>query len=146
MRITTKRRQGGFTVLELLIVIAVIAIVASIAIPNYSASKKSANEASAISSMRALMSAEENYRVTQIPPKYGVLSQLHASGLINPALGTGSKSGYTFLTFGVPNTQTYAFTGTPQSGAGDRWFYVDQTGVIRANSGASADPTSSPLN
>jgi type IV pilus assembly protein PilA len=145
LRTTTKRRPSGFTVLELLIVVGVIAIVASIAIPNYSSSKKSANEASAISSMRALMSAEENYRVTQNPPKYGVLSQLKTSGLINPSLGSGSKSGYTFLTFGVPNSQTYAFTGHPQTGSGDRWFYVDQTGVIRANSGGAADPTSEPL-
>ena len=146
MRTITKRRPSGFTVLELLIVIGVIAIIASIAIPNYSSSKKSANEASAISSMRALTSAEENYRVTQNPPGYAFLSQLNTSKLINPALGTGSKSGYTFITFGVPGTQTYAFTGNPQTGSGDRWFYVDQTGVIRANSGSSANPTSSPLN
>ena len=137
--------MGGFTVLELLIVIGVIAIVASIAIPNYTSSKKSANEASAISSMRALVTAEENYRVTQNPPKYGVLSQLKQSGLVNPALGTGSKSGYTFLTFGIPGTQTYAFTGHPQSGSGDRWFFVDQSGVIRTSKEGSADPTSSPL-
>lgn len=145
MLTSSKQRRNGFTLLELLIVVGVIAIIASIAIPNYTSSKKSANEASAIESMRTLVAAEENYRVTQNPPQYGVLSQLNTSGLVNPSLGSGSKSGYTFITFGVPGTHTYAFTGNPQSGSGDKWYYVDQTGVIRAKVGSSADPTSSPL-
>jgi type IV pilus assembly protein PilA len=145
VRDSSRQPARGFTVLELLIVITVIAILASIAIPNYTSSKKSANETSAVASMRALVSAEENFRVTRTPPLYGVLSQLHDSKLINPALGSGSKSGYTFLTFGVPGTQTYAFTGHPQSGSGDKWFFVDQTGVIRSNVGGAADPTSTPL-
>ncbi|HEY3411508.1 MAG TPA: hypothetical protein VGM51_00475 [Armatimonadota bacterium] len=132
--------------LELLIVIGVIAILASIAIPNYSSAKKSANEASAIASMRVLVSAEETYRVKQNPPKYGVLSQLDSSKLINPSLGSGSKSGYTFLTFGNPTAQTYAFTSHPQTGSGDRWFYVDQTGIIRTQYKSMADTKSSPIN
>lgn len=145
MLTSSRQRPNGFTVLELLIVMGVIAIIASIAIPNYTSSKKSANEASAIESMRSLVAAEENFRVTQNPPKYGVLSELKSTGLVNPVLGSGSKSGYTFITFGLPSAHTYAFTGHPQSGSGDKWYYVDQTGVIRASAGSAADPTSSPL-
>lgn len=137
--------QGGFTVIELLIITVVIAIIASIALPNYVNSKKAANETSAINSMRALVVAQENYRVAKNGAGYTDLTGLKNSKLVNPALGSGAMSGYTFIVQGVPGSSTFAFKGIPQDGGGDRYFYVDQTGVLRASDDASIDANSPPL-
>src|SRR6476619_7532473 len=97
------KNQKGFSLVELLVVVIIIAIVAAIAIPNLLASRRSANEASAISSLRTIHSAEATYQATQgNNTNYGDLAALRAAtspdpnGLIDTALGSGSKSGYTF--------------------------------------------------
>jgi type II secretory pathway pseudopilin PulG len=145
VRNNANHSRRGFTVIELLIICVVIAIIASIALPNMRYSNKAANEASAISSMRAIVAAEETYRLNHTPQQYAVLSQLKTAGLIHPALGSGAKSGYTFITFGIPTAQTYAFISQPQADRGNRYYYVDQTGVIRVNNGDVASPTSHPV-
>jgi len=136
--------RRGFTVLELLIVITVIATIASIALPNYVGAKKAANETSAINSMRALVAAQENYRVAKSAGKYATLEQLKDSGLVNSALGSGAMSGYTFMTV-TPGASTFAFIAYPQASGGDRLFYVDQTGVIRTAEDDTIGAASPPL-
>jgi type IV pilus assembly protein PilA len=144
-RLSERRDSRGFTLIELLIVIAVLAVLLTMAVPNYLTSRKSANEASAINSMRALVVAEENYRIAKGSQGYVNLATLKASKLVDPALGAGSRTGYTFITFGTPGASTFAFTAIHQDNAGDRCFYVDQTGVIRTAEDELVDASSPSL-
>ena len=132
----SKKNQKGFSLVELLVVVIIIAIVAAIAIPNLLASRRAANEASAISSLRTIHSAEVTYfATTGANPDYGDLAALGTAELIDSALAAaGNKSGYTFaltLPAGTPFS-TYCATGVPQTvgGTGDRRFGVSAEGVI----------------
>jgi type IV pilus assembly protein PilA len=88
---------AGFTLLELLIVCAIIAILAALGVPFLLSAKASANESSAIGSMRAINSAETNYSVTCGGGGYNVnLPQLVADAYLSPDMGFNPKSGYNF--------------------------------------------------
>jgi len=133
-----KSNEKGFSLIELLVVVIIIAIVAAIAIPNLLASRRAANEASAISSLRTIHSAEATYQATAGGgTAYGTLANLNSAGLIDTILGlSAQKSGYTFaLTTG---TQVYCATAVPQvlATTGDNNFGVSTPGVIWKNSGA----------
>ena len=138
------KREQGFTLIELMIVVAIIAIIAAIAIPSLMNARKAGNEASAISSLRALTTTQEQYR-TRFQVYAPTLADLQAAGYIDDVLATGVKSGYTFSDPAGTAT-TWSVVSSP-SGAetGDRGFFVDQTGVIRWAEPAPADVNSQPL-
>jgi prepilin-type N-terminal cleavage/methylation domain-containing protein len=141
------KNEKGFSLVELLVVVIIIAIVAAIAIPNLLASRRSANEASAVSSLRTIHSAQATYQATQgNNVNYGTLAQLAAvnspdtSGLIDTALGAGSKSGYNF-TVAASTAQIYCAEAHPTTvgTTGNRSFAVSQPGVIYASPNDSID-------
>ena len=160
-----KKTQKGFSLIELLIVVAIILIIAAIAIPNLLRSRIAANEASAVGSIRTLNTAQVTYASSYPDCGFTSLSNLGGSGgsstgagLIDSVLASGTKSGYSFTstpsggsgtcggTGGATPNSTYALTGVPVSAqTGQRGFYSDQSGVIRYNVSGSAGSTSPPL-
>ena len=140
-------RNNGFTLIELMIVIAVIAIIASIAIPQLYASLQSGREASAIASMRVVTTASEQFNLSQGDYPTGLSDLSNGTPeLIDEQLGSGIKGGYTFLLQSVASTSAWTCTATPDNFAEGRHFFVDQSGVIRQEFGQVAGPGSNPVN
>src|SRR5688500_7102167 len=100
----SKKNQKGFSLVELLVVVIIIAIIAAIAIPSLLASRRAANEASAVQSMRTYHSAQSTFQATNINRDYALTAgALLTAGLVDSILGVNSatKSGYDLLVVGV---------------------------------------------
>jgi len=125
-------KQKGFSLIELLIVVAIILIIAAIAIPNLLRSRIAANEASAVGSLRTLVTAQVTYATTyptvgfagtlavMAPPGGGADPSSTQADLIDTNLASGSKSGYTYgqtgcvaATCSLDGTFTVTSAGTP---------------------------------
>ena len=140
--------QRGFSLIELLIVISVIAIIAAIAIPYLMAAKQASNSASAIASLRVINQCEISYRATT--GSYGTATELATSGFLSdPDIPTGEKSRYQFSV--TPDSATpsldYTAEAVPLDIPVTLWYhyFVNATGVIRKNQGARATTTSPPI-
>jgi type IV pilus assembly protein PilA len=154
---------GGFTLMELLIVMSIILILMLIAIPNFSSMKSQANETSAIQSLRAIYQAQIQYQTTY--PANGFACSLATLGgtgsssapspqsaqVLQGDLATGNKSGYTFAivncTKVTVNNQdmytSYEATAVPQAigKTGHRGFCIDQAGEIKADAAGGTNCT-----
>jgi prepilin-type N-terminal cleavage/methylation domain-containing protein len=154
------KKQKGFSLIELLIVVAIILIIAAIAIPNLLRSKMAANEASAVGSIRTINTAQITYSSTYGTGYAAALANLATpvagcplataavSCLLDANLGGGTKSGYKFVSIGgggapstaSPNTNfnTSAVPVAPEQ-SGHNSFCSDESGVIRRDTSGAVD-------
>lgn len=138
------QKRNGFTLIEILVVVAILGIIAALAIPQLRRARQHADEASAIQSLRTLTTAE--YMFYSKSNTYGDLSALGAEAIIDRVLASGAKSNYKFEIDAPADSKTFTITATPVEEA-DRLihYFVDETTVIRFNLGAPAGSTSSPV-
>ena len=164
------KKQKGFSLIELLIVVAIILIIAAIAIPNLMRSKMAANESSAVGSLRTINTAEVTFSTNF--PAVGFAAALTDLGnggtaggcagspaakstaacLVDDSLSSGTKSGYTFTAVGAGGTPAVIYTSlanaTVLNQTGGRSFCSDQSGVIYyllAANGCTASTATGPL-
>jgi len=134
------KNEKGFSLVELLVVVIIIAIIAAIAIPNLLASRRAANEASAINSLRTIHSAQATYQASTGGSVNYATDLTGLAGLVDSILSGGatpSKSGYTFGMNGAANIYCSTAAPTDPGTSGVRYFSGNQEGVIYASSAAA---------
>ena len=167
--------ERGFSLVELLIVVAIILIIAGIAIPDMLRSRIAANQASAVGSIRTIITGENTYAATygtgysttlaQLDGPATVVSSINNAEVIDSVLGSGEKSGYFFyyvscptapgpnngsMTNGTCAVQVYAYQISANStgGCGTGYglcYYADSSGVVRGSTTTFAGPTDAPI-
>ena len=155
------RREDAFSLIELMIVVAIILVIAAIAIPSLLRSKIAANQASAIESLRVIGTSEVTYAAiygdgysntlaSMGPVPSGAVATASAAGLIDDLLAGGAKSGYTFTYTPTLHDSTGRYNGYTvlanpviAGTTGADYYYEDETHLIRMNTTAPAGSTDS---
>ncbi len=151
-----RRKYGsrrGFTLIEMLIVVAIVLIIAAVAIPRLDKARMQTQETAAIRQIQTLHTAQAQYysqfgryatKLEELGPPTSGQEGPGGAGLISEDLAKGRKSGYVFTMQGGPGGYTINANPETYNGTGRRTFYSDQTMVIRENWGAEPATANSP--
>ena len=148
-----QRRRRGFSLIELLIVIAIILIIITIALPKFSSAQRYAKETSALGAIRTIHTMQVQYysqygkyatALTELGPPASGAEGPAAAGLIDSTLASGEKGGYKFTL--SANSGGYIINAAPVAFgvSGSRTFYSDQSMVVRQNFGQEPATANSP--
>ncbi|NLF57226.1 MAG: type II secretion system protein [Candidatus Hydrogenedens sp.] len=135
------KKNKGFTLIELMIVVAIIAIIAAIAIPNLLRSRVQSNESATIGNLKTILGAQVSYQARE--NTYGAYADLiddtDGPSYLDDSWEDGvAKSGFTYAAMTVDTTTFYAPAAPESTSSGTRGFAVDETGVIRWEAGEDA--------
>ena len=153
------QERKGFTLIELTIVITVISIIAAITLPSFLRARMTANEGSAVGTMRTISAAQQQFQTAAVLPFPSGMGRYspdiatlaaQAPPFIDSVLGAGNKQGFIFTTTGggVDGGPSFIANGVPllPGSSGNRAFYVDQSGLITYLAGAGpAGPGDDPV-
>ena len=141
---TRPHRQKGFSLIELLIVVSIILILITIAVPKFTNAQKYTRETAAIQAIKAIHTAEVQYQsqygryaisLTELGPPPSGASNTSAADLIGSDLANGEKQGYKFTVSAVPGGYVVNAVPVAYNSSGSRSFYSDQSMVVRENDG-----------
>ena len=147
------RKRRGFSLIELMIVIAIILIIATIALPKLNRAKMYAHETACIKTIQTLHTAQTQYQsqfgkfaasLTELGPPQSGQPGPQAADLIDNNLASGEKSGYKFVVTGNPAGYVISAVPIAYNSTGSRTFYSDQTMQIRQNYGQEPATAQSP--
>jgi len=139
------KKEKGFSLIELMIVVAVIGVIAAIAVPNLVKSKAATNEGAALSAVRTVVTAQVTYSTRVGSGSFAAdLSTLESAGLIDSVLGSGTMDAYSLSVSG--SSSGFAVDARPlvYGNTGTRSFYSDESAVIRYTTADAAATSSSP--
>jgi type IV pilus assembly protein PilA len=149
---TTKLQKNGFSLIELIIVVLVIGIIAALAIPNLVKAKMTANESSAVATLRTIHSGQLVYLTLNDQAFFGNLNDLRNQSLIDEVVASGNKSGFDFAVTTFPKTDTitarFDATAIPNvvtgaTATGRFSYLIIETGAMYYEAG-SIPPTANP--
>lgn len=138
------RREQGFSLVELLLVVAIIGIIAGLAVLPLQRARRYVQAGSAIQSLRTITTAQNLYERGH--KVYATLAELALQRTIDANIASGAKSGYNFTVTLPIDAKHFSCNGDPQPdpSANDH-FFVDDTAIIRYKEGAPADVTCPPI-
>ena len=141
--------RNGFTLIEIMVTIAIIATIAAMAISSMLRSRMHANETIAVTSCKTVASACQSYFSTKdtYPSSLADLAAPNSNPpYIDDNLATGQKAGYDF-TYRLNNPVSFALNASPTypGRTGERYFYIDETGLLTFNKDGAAGPNDTPV-
>jgi len=134
------KSNKGFSLLELLIVVAIILIIATIAIPSLLRSRQAAHEAAAVATLRTINTAQVTYLSTS-GGKFGDMPDLVAEKLLSSNFVPGPVSGYTFTIVLDSSGRDFTVDAVPASANDGRYgYFITPDGTIRYSMVTSLAP------
>jgi type IV pilus assembly protein PilA len=138
------KNSKGFSLLELLIVVAIILIIATIAIPSLLRSRQAANESAAVANVRTINTAQVTY-LSSAAGKFGAMTDLIAAKLLDDTF-TATKAGYNYAVELDATSSDYTITAVPASvNTGRYGYYSVPDAVVRYWTDASLAPTAAQV-